>query len=958
MENLTNATTANKEEVKVMKSGDFRGKNRCQKLRAKEGIVFAEPKNIAYDTAIAAKEIIRGYFEDRYQKDQFAELVGQAVGVDEDNTTDYIKIRQNRLVACLNRYVDSETRTPIKHESKLLTLPTGQVVRISPDLIFDDGETLEVVLVRSGKCDIKKKGRKKDTSLDSCIELYLLILYGREYCKDNNLKRKVSSSYYFLRKDYDYKDGGSLDPEFFGSNVVTLEDKEPDKLDKVFNLCIEDFNEGEEICDEEDCKKCSLNAACHYQKAKEVLETKSLSSKTGKIIPSDAQQQIIDFRKGVCRVNATAGSGKTECMTERTVRMIEEGVNPSEILMITFTDAGATEMKERIIKKCMDRNLAVDGDKLRVMTFHTFYYGIVKDNYEECGFSRIPNVIDNVNNGTVVANLINEDRVNGLDYANFYMDMPNCRGALGVAKKVFAMIKEKNINPDAFDAQEQLACAIKDSALYRFIDGNVENKMLSLYKVYDERLKEENLLQYADMENLARSVIDNHAGYLEMYGFRHIIVDEFQDTSTGQLDTVRDLTRCEAFESLMVVGDDSQSIYSFRGTTNQNILEFFDLIGMKGQDMYLSENRRSVPEILKLANAVNDLNEEKVDKEMVAVRATTGNNVAVHGFHNKDDEYRHIAGNIKHLIDSGEYKPEDIAFISFKRADMVTMSAALSKVGVPFVVKTPLKLMDNSRVQAALSLGEAFYQPEADNLYFNYLVARYDGEILNRPEEEVKNEVQKMRNQFECIDMQDLDTQKRIMHEYLEAIKGNDEIYSHFLELVYAQEDFLSEVEYIHNFRIYGEMEEKKMEQNYAGVVLTTAHSSKGLEWPVCFVSVSSFDNASLHRGGKTVQKRIEEVRRLLFVAITRARDLLCLTGQYITCGNMKEGYTYNQFLKELFDVTGVPYNITDPKAGIKSKLSSYRRRKNLSEDEKKEMKNLELRLKRLEEMVFYDFCA
>lgn len=937
---------------KIMKSGDFRGKNRCRKRREKEGLLFSEPKNIAYDTAIAAKEIIRGYFEGRYKKEEFSELASQAVGIDEEAETEYIRIRQNRLVACLNRYADSETRKPEIPKTARIKLSTGQIVGIKPDLVFDDGESLEVVVIRSGKCDIKAKGRKKDTALNSCIELYFLVCYGRMYCEKKGVKRGVKASYYFLRKDGDYKEGTVFDTDFWGSNVVTLEDSE--ELDSQFEQHIDDFNEGEERCDDEDCEKCSLFAACHYQKAKDVLEEKTLSSKKGKIKPSEAQQKIIDFRKGICRVNATAGSGKTECMTERAVRMFEDGLDPSELLMITFTDAGAGEMRERIIKKCTDRGLAIDAELINVMTFHTFYYGIVKDNYEECGFTKTPVVIDNVNNGVVVSNLLNETKVSGLDYANFYVDTNNCRGALSVTKKVFALIKEKNIDPGAADARERLDEAVKDTGYGRFFQSS--DSLLSLYKEYDSRLKEDNFLQYADMENLARKVLKNHPGYLEKYGFRHIVVDEFQDTSTEQLETVKELTKCQCFESLMVVGDDSQSIYSFRGTTNENIIDFFELMETEGQDLYLSENRRSVPEILELANAVNDLNKEKVDKEMISVRKTAENKVAVHGFQKKEEEYRHIAANIRQLIDSGRYLPEDIAFISFKRADMVLMSAELSKLDVPFVVKTPLLLKENSRVQAALSLAEAFYQPEAENLYFNYLVAKYDGEVFNTDEEEVREKVREMRYEFENIAMQELDAQQRIMHGYLEEIGGNDEIYSHFLELVYSQEDFLSEVEYMHNFRTFGEKEEKKMEQSYAGVVLTTAHSSKGLEWPVCFVSLSSFDSKQLHKSGEKTQKRVEEVRRLLFVAITRARDLLSLTGVFVAFGNMTEGYTYNQFLREVFNVTGTPYNTSDPKGSLKSRLSSLKRRKKKTEEELEEIKELEKRIKRLDNLVIYDF--
>ena len=108
------------------------------------------------------------------------------------------------------------------------------------------------------------------------------------------------------------------------------------------------------------------------------------------------------------------------------------------------------------------------------------------------------------------------------------------------------------------------------------------------------------------------------------------------------------------------------------------------------------------------------------------------------------------------------------------------------------------------------------------------------------------------------------------------------------------------------------------MEQKYQGVVLTTAHSSKGLEWKVVFNSISNYDSESLHKTGVKHKKKLEEARRLLFVSITRARDLLYITGQYVAYGS-KEDRTYNQFLREVFEAEDLPYCPVDPGEGLKA---------------------------------------
>ena len=599
-------------------------------------------------------------------------------------------------------------------------------------------------------------------------------------------------------------------------------------------------------------------------------------------------------------------------MTERGARMFEEGIKPSEVLFITFTDAGANEMKARIAKKCETRGLHVSGDDIQAMTFNTFAYRIVKDNFKDCGFTTKPMVVDDIRNSVIITQLLDENPVAGLDYLNYDVNSPNCLGALACAKKTFETIKETQ----DYDL-DLLKDAASEKGFYRFVGSTGLSALLSLYEDYDKRLKEENLLQFADQEPLMLGFLDRHPDYLDELGYRHIIVDEFQDSNDTQLEIIRRLISTKCFKSLMVVGDDSQSIYGFRNTTPENILHFFEKIGKVGEDLYLTENRRSTPEILELANKINALNKDRVDKDMIPVRES-GKKPVVRGFHDKKTEYRYISERIKDLIDSG-YQPEDIAFIAFKKTELVALGAELTQAGIPWVMMSPLPYMENANVKAALSLAEAFYQPESDLLYFNYLVAKYHGDIFHKKSmTELRLEVDEMKKTFMSIDHLEIPYQRVLFHKFLDALKEEDEIYQAFLDLVYANEDLQSELEYIRNFSIYGKNAGKKMEQKYQGVVLTTAHSSKGLEWKAVFNSISGYDSASLHTSGPKHQKKVEEARRLLFVSMTRARDLLYITGQYVAYGP-KDDRTYNQFLREVFEAEDIPYCPVDPNEGLKA---------------------------------------
>ena len=910
--------------MKIKKrSGEFRGRNWCTKAREYDELHLESRKNPYYDNAIIAKDIIKGYLNNEFEISEFHDLVNQ--GVEKDYLTERAgEARQNQLVKSLERYCKSEMRTATFLPKKELEIG-DYLISIKPDAVFYDNNNIELVIYRVGKPDITMNGKKRDASVEKCLELYFLLQYGRSLIPKGKYQN-VTASYYFLRKNTDSHQK-PWDDDFFsekGGNIVFLEqpyiggDNTSTPLDTHYLALLEEYSIGKE-CTDEDCKKCMWNTACNYVKIPELFDRKTNSSKKGKIIPSDTQQAIINFRKGVCRVNAAAGSGKTECMTERGSRMFEEGVKPSEILFITFTNSGAVEMKERICKKCQERGLAIHEDEIQAMTFNTFAYRIVKANYKDCGFTKEPTVVDDVRNSVIVTQLLDENPVDGLDYLNFTMSMPNCRGALDCSKKVFEIIKSENIQPDDPDVLDMIIEEIQEKGYGRFIGSSSIQELMKLYETYDKQLKEDNLLQFADQEPLMHKILEMHPGYLEQFEIKHIIVDEFQDSSDMQLETIRKLTECSCFESLMVVGDDAQSIYGFRNTSTENILHFFDKIGMEGEDLFLVENRRSTPQILDLANKINQLNENRVEKDMIPVRES-GKKVIVRGYHSKEEEYKEIAYQIKTLIEQG-YQPEDIAFIAYKKSELVAMGAELSRADIPWVLKNPLPLMENPRVKAALSLAEAFYQPDAEQLYFDYLTAKYDGEIFQHCSlVEIKNEVTAMKEQFMDMELLDIPYQRILFHDLLNDLRKDgvkDEIYDSFLELLYQNEDFQSELEYIRNFNIFGERVSKKMEETYQGVVLTTAHSSKGLEWKCVFNSITNYDSKTLHGNSEKIKLKAEEARRLLFVSITRARDLLWISGQYVAYGS-KEDRTYNQFLKEVFDALDEEYNPIDPNEELK----------------------------------------
>lgn len=916
---------------------EFTSSSTCKEYGKIAELKVESMKGNAYERAVAHKDIISMVLSKEAEISDVNDLVSQGIesmySLNETN-----KAMLKKETANLERYLRCETRKLKKAPLEVVDIRYENIgISLKPDMVYIDKNNREVetIFYRSGSPSINERTGIKPEKISNMKEWFKLFVgkeYAREYAEKNlDLKKgdvyTVKSSYYFMRKTTD-KDS-NRDNDFFsgnGGNVVSIEDKfvfgapsVPTDEDRLFYKFIDDVDTGMDCC-EEDCKTCMGNANCKYSKAPVKLDKKT-TKKRAAITPSDSQLAIIEATKGIFKVNATAGSGKTECMTERTKRLIAGGTSSKDILHISFTDAAVGEMKDRVSGKCLAENIKVNPEDIECYTFNAFANKAIGKFYSELGFTKAPAILTPEFELNMIEKLCDENPVPGIDAGavSFSGDGNAVERVILIAQKTFDFIKSHRIDPNNSDAKDELVSLLREVGYYKLMSDQSIYALMDMYKDYDKLLKEDNFVTYSDQEPLMFKVLDMHPEYFDNLGYKHIIVDEFQDSNEIQVETLKKLIQTPSFESLMVVGDDSQAIYAFRETTPEYIINFDKYIGQPVTELYLTENRRSTPEIVDIANAINKLNENRVDKNMVSTRET-GNKPIVRGFYSKNEEYAYILENIVKKVKEENVAPENIAFIAAKKTELVEMGTMLTKAGIPWVMKNPMDLMANSRVLAAMSIADAFYQPEATILYFQYLAAKYDGEILNLfTIDEINDMIADMKAEFEVIYLRDMDEQRAIFHRYLDDIKNStdDELYNYFLDLLYANEDLPSELEYTRIFKKYGSKMSKKMDQNYEGVVLTTAHSSKGLEWPVVFNTISSFDAESLHKNTKRSKAAVEEKRRLLFVSTTRARDELIVTGQYVAYGP-KDNRTYNQFLKELYDIVGGDYQPVDPMEAIR----------------------------------------
>jgi len=632
------------------------------------------------------------------------------------------------------------------------------------------------------------------------------------------------------------------------------------------------------------------------------------------------------------KVNAGAGSGKTFTMTylvwaivtkmleERTAIDVKDAL--SRIFITSFTNAGVREITERIYSALSYLNASKDD--IQAYTFDSAYYNWVCSNYQMLGFPAVPKLITAEFQCEYVEDLLKTQKLSGVDYSSMKYNKENgdSRSALiDLTAKAFEIIQTYHLDgkADAFDRlKEKLA---EEGYMNKMTDTTV-TELLALYKEYDDRLREENLVTFSHMQGLMDQILAIEPDFIKDLGYEYIIVDEFQDTNEYQISTIKEFMRGDNFKKLIVVGDDNQAIFSFRDATPEYIINLEKYLGEEVENLYLDENRRSTPEIIEPANKIIELNQDRVIKSLIATRPS-GKKVSVKGFHDsramhyagKLSEREDIAAQITKMVKEDGISPNDIAVIGRNGAEVYAIGSLLSEAGIPWVSRIPMNLLENSKVQAALALSDAFYDPEVTQNYFTYLCAKYDGKIFDMDPTEVNFEIAKLKSAFLEIDTYEFEDQQKYFHGLLNdlAKAEEDEIYEYFLELLYANESLPEELRYTRVFKKYGDKMKKKMDQAYEGVTIVTAHSSKGLEWPIVFLTLSSWDKPRYHSlRSKKAAMEVEEERRVLFVAMTRARDELYISSEYVADGNEKEGYTYNQFFKEIHDVMGFKFDPTD----------------------------------------------
>lgn len=610
---------------------------------------------------------------------------------------------------------------------------------------------------------------------------------------------------------------------------------------------------------------------------------------------NDKQLEAVNHTEGPCLVLAGAGSGKTRVLTERIIKLIDDGVSPYNILAITFTNKAAKEMRVRVQNKIGDV-----ANSIFIGTFHSFGLRILRENYDAIGYSSNITILDTDDTKSLIKRILKENSFDPADY-----DIKHIISKISSAKN-------DGISPLEF------------SKLFL----NEHDKVIGLvYEKYLKLLKENNSVDFDDLLLKPVEIFKKRKDILEKYQerFRYILVDEYQDTNSIQYELCKMLAK--KYNNIFVVGDANQSIYSWRNADYRNILNF-EKDYKNAHVVLLEENYRSTNTILKAANSVIKNNNEGT-KLNLWTSIGDGEKVEYIRVEDEIKESSFVINKIKELVSEG-YSYSDFAVLYRTNAQSRTVEEAFVRNNIPYniigsyyfynrkeikdliaylnliyntndsvslerVINTPkrgigTKTIDNIREKANMndiSLFDAI--DSGKELEFKKLILELieDSKTMNLSDliEDVLVKTG-LRREYELDKSIESDTKVENLNEFKSlAVNFED-------NGIYDLSTFLENIMLVSDKGQYAEDDNN--------VNIMTLHSAKGLEFNIVFI-LGMEEGIFPHSRSFESAKELEEERRLCYVGITRAKKkLYLLSARTRTLYGRTSGTIESRFIKEI----------------------------------------------------------
>lgn len=599
---------------------------------------------------------------------------------------------------------------------------------------------------------------------------------------------------------------------------------------------------------------------------------------------NEEQRKAVTHPGGPLLVLAGAGSGKTRVLTYRIAYLIEHmGVDPSSIMAITFTNKAAEEMKERI------ERLIPWAKGMLVSTFHSACVRILRSDIERLGYSRNFVIFDTQDQQVVARDSV---KAMGLDDKKYSPQ---------AVLSFIGRAKDKLLTPqECYDRAKDIR----------------EKTLARIYELYQKKLKELNALDFDDLIMKTVELFRECPEVLHHYQtkFKHILVDEYQDTNRAQYVLVKMLA--EKHRNLCVVGDDDQSIYSFRGADIRNILDFEEDFP-DATVIRLEQNYRSTQNILDAANSVISHNLGRKKKNLWTENGK-GEKIYLVTLENEHEEAFFIAREIEKLVNARKFNFKDFAVLYRTNAQSRVLEEMMVKMGLPYRIVGGLKFYQRKEIKDIMAYLRVVANPSDDVSLLRIINVPRRGigeatvyelkRVAEENERSVYDIIKEEAYNFSSRVSAKLKNFARLINDFIE--KQNSLSIPELIAYILEKTGYIEELEAenspeaqsrIENLKemvgVAEEFERKykgaslqdflaeialvsdvdELDDNKDAVVLMTLHSAKGLEFPVVFLSGMD-EGIFPHSRSMFDEDELEEERRLCYVGITRAKKRLYLT--------------------------------------------------------------------------------
>ena len=606
-----------------------------------------------------------------------------------------------------------------------------------------------------------------------------------------------------------------------------------------------------------------------------------------------AQKEAVINFTGPSLVIAGAGSGKTRVLTYRIAYMLSQGIRPSGILALTFTNKAAKEMKERIAALVGHEY----SKQLWMGTFHSIFARILRYEAEAIGFPSDYTIYDSIDSKNLIKTILKELKLDDKIYR------PN-----EIAGRI-SFAKNNLITPDVYASNSSIQAT----------DNSMKRPLLTdIYTRYYARCRKAGAMDFDDLLLNTNILLRDKPEIQQKYmnTFSHVLVDEYQDTNYSQYLIIKRLSH--EHKNICVVGDDAQSIYSFRGARIENILKFQSDYP-NTQTYKLERNYRSTQNIVDAANSIISNNKDQISKKVYSENQA-GDKIEIMKVLRDKDEGEWLSGKIKDISLSDQLKYSDFAILYRTNAQSRIFEESLRKKNIPYKIYGGISFFQRKEVKDILAYYKYVINPKDDEAFkriINYPKRGIGKTTVSKLETlatandisiwEVLNSGAQLQKYFNVGTLNKLFSFLNMIREFMSKTEEMEAFdlaytiatstgimkdlvvdktpegisrYENLEELLNGIKEFTENEEniqenslshYLQTVTLYTDAD-KEDEENINRVSLMTIHAAKGLEFKEVFIVGMEEDLFPSHMSSST-QKDLEEERRLFYVALTRAEN-------------------------------------------------------------------------------------